>query len=77
MHTREPVSNARVLTDVLTNANLGCAAGQNGIPTAFIINGDGQVAWIGHPMGMDEPLAEIVDGTWDISVAATMHITLP
>jgi len=46
------------------------AAGQNGIPTAFIINGDGQVAWIGHPMGMDEPLAEIVNGTWDISAAA-------
>ena len=43
------------------------AAGQNGIPTAFIINENGKVAWIGHPMNMDEPLAEIVNGTWDLA----------
>lgn len=43
------------------------AAGQNGIPSAFIVNGDGKVAWIGHPMEMDGPLAKVVDGTWDIS----------
>ncbi len=46
------------------------AAGQNGIPTAFIINGDGQVAWIGHPMRIDEPLKEVVSGSWDIVAAA-------
>jgi thiol-disulfide isomerase/thioredoxin/uncharacterized protein (DUF736 family) len=45
------------------------AAGQNGIPTAFIIDANGKVAWIGHPMGMDEPLAEVVNGTWDMAVA--------
>ena len=28
---------------------------------------EGQVAWIGHPMRMDEPLAEIVNGTWDLA----------
>src|SRR5207244_3356455 len=26
------------------------AAGQGGIPIAFIVNGDGKIAWIGHPM---------------------------
>ena len=26
------------------------AAGQNGIPTAFVINKEGKIAWIGHPM---------------------------
>src|SRR5262249_46640344 len=26
------------------------AANQNGIPTAFIINGEGKVAWIGNPL---------------------------
>ncbi|MGY8756745.1 MAG: TlpA family protein disulfide reductase, partial [Phycisphaerales bacterium] len=31
------------------------AAGQNGIPTAFIVDGNGKVAWIGHPMSMDGP----------------------
>jgi thiol-disulfide isomerase/thioredoxin len=40
------------------------AAGQNGIPTAFIVK-DSKVQWIGHPMGMDEPLEKIVAGTWD------------
>ena len=40
------------------------AAAQNGIPTAFIVK-DGKVQWIGHPMGMDEPLKQIVDGTWN------------
>ncbi|MFO0492586.1 MAG: TlpA disulfide reductase family protein, partial [bacterium] len=36
------------------------AAGQNGIPHAFIVNQDGIIAWMGHPMGMDEPLSKIV-----------------
>ena len=40
------------------------AAGQNGIPTAFVVKG-GTVQWIGHPMGMDEPLEKIVAGEWD------------
>ncbi len=39
------------------------AAGQNGIPTAFIVKDD-TVQWIGHPMTMDEPLAKVVAGTW-------------
>ena len=46
------------------------AAGQNGIPTAFVVNGDGVVAWIGHPMSMDEPLEQIVAGDYDIEAAA-------
>ena len=41
------------------------AAGQNGIPTAFIVGKSGLIEWIGHPMTMDEPLAAIVDGSWD------------
>lgn len=49
------------------------AAGQNGIPTAFVVNGEGKVAWIGHPMQMDEPLADIVSGKWDLAAAAKKH----
>jgi thiol-disulfide isomerase/thioredoxin len=41
------------------------AAGENGIPTAFIVGKTGAVEWIGHPMEMDEPLEKIVAGTWD------------
>src|SRR5687768_5544401 len=32
-------------------------AKQGGIPTAFVVDGTGTIAWIGHPMKMDEPLA--------------------
>lgn len=46
------------------------AAGQNGIPTAFIVGKDGKIAWIGHPMAMAEPLAKITAGTWDTAAAA-------
>ena len=46
------------------------ASGQRGIPRAFIIDATGKVAWIGHPMGMDGPLEEVVNGTWDIAAAA-------
>lgn len=46
------------------------AAEQNGIPAAFIVNKDSKIAWIGHPMKMEAPLAKIVAGTWDIKVEA-------
>jgi len=49
------------------------AAGQNGIPTAFIINKEGKIAWIGHPMSMDEPLEKITSGSWDLKVAREEH----
>ena len=39
------------------------AAEENGIPTAFVIQ-DNKIAWIGHPMSMDKPLAQIVAGDW-------------
>lgn len=41
------------------------AAGQNGIPTSFIVGKTGLIEWIGHPMSMDEPLSEVVAGKWD------------
>lgn len=45
------------------------AFGQGGIPTAFIVNREGRIAWVGHPMNMDGPLAAIVEGTHDIERA--------
>lgn len=44
------------------------AAKQNGIPSAFIIK-DKQIMWVGHPMEMDEPLAQIKAGKWDVQAA--------
>jgi|SRR5580765_677460 len=34
------------------------AAGQNGIPTAFLIDTSGKIAWIGHPMRLEEKTIE-------------------
>jgi thiol-disulfide isomerase/thioredoxin len=42
------------------------AAGRRGIPSAFIVDREGRIAWQGHPMQMDEPLEKIVAGEWDI-----------
>jgi thiol-disulfide isomerase/thioredoxin len=41
-------------------------AGIQAIPSTFIINGDGRIAWIGHPLDMDEPLSQIVSGDYKI-----------
>lgn len=49
------------------------AAGQNGIPCAFIVNQDGKVAWIGHPMQMEKPLEEITAGTYDLKAAVAAY----
>jgi len=46
------------------------ASGSRGIPTAFVVDKSGKLAWIGHPMRMDGPLAEIVEGTFDVELAA-------
>ncbi|MCA8961745.1 MAG: redoxin family protein [Planctomycetes bacterium] len=49
------------------------AAGRNGIPTVFIVDRKGNVAWIGHPMnGMDDALSSILDGTWTYDRARTL-----
>jgi len=45
------------------------AAGQNGIPAAFLVH-QGQIVWIGHPMsGLKETLQQVADGTFDIQKA--------
>ncbi len=49
------------------------AAGQTGIPTAFIVDGSGRIAWIGHPMGIDKPLADVVAGKWDLAAASKKY----
>jgi thiol-disulfide isomerase/thioredoxin len=49
------------------------AAGCNGIPTAFLIDPKGLVAWIGHPMVLEEHeemIDQILAGTFDLQKAA-------
>lgn len=47
------------------------AAGENGIPSAFVIDKNGKVAWIGHPMAdLDEVLAKVVAGKFNVAAYA-------
>ena len=51
--------------DQSVNKDYMKAAGQNGIPTAFIVGKTGEIEWIGHPMRIDEPVAKVIAGEWD------------
>ncbi len=64
--------NYRVALDELRGAEKGqmadawmAAARQDGIPTAFVVDKEGKIAWIGHPMELDDVLAKIVAGKFD------------
>lgn len=57
-----------------TNKDYMQAAGQNGIPCAFIVGRDGFVEWIGHPARIDDPLQQVVDGVWDRDVEAKRFV---
>jgi thiol-disulfide isomerase/thioredoxin len=47
------------------------AAGQHGIPTAFLVDKQGRIAWIGHPMEIKETVIEqVLAGTFDLKKAA-------
>lgn len=50
------------------------AARQNGIPTAFIVDNHGKIAWIGHPMAMQESvLDDVLADKFDIEKAAKSY----
>lgn len=51
--------------DEKTNQNYMAAAGEDGIPTAFIVGRDGVVEWIGSPFNMDGVLAAVVENRYD------------
>src|SRR5262245_42961209 len=47
------------------------AAGQNGIPSAFLVDTKGTIAWIGHPMNLKDSLVEeVLAGKFDVKKAA-------
>lgn len=50
------------------------ASGEGGIPTAFVINKAGLIAWIGHPEdGLDDVLSELVGDTFNIEASKKLH----
>jgi thiol-disulfide isomerase/thioredoxin len=51
------------------------AAGQNGIPTAFLVDKQGKIAWIGHPMSLQEAtIQEVLDGKFDLAKAKAEYL---
>ena len=50
-------------TDVMDKAWFE-ASGQQGIPCSFVVDKAGKIAFIGHPMELDEVLPMVLDGTW-------------
>jgi thiol-disulfide isomerase/thioredoxin len=54
-----------------TNKAYMDASGQEGIPTSFVVDQQGRVAWIGHPMdGLDKVVEQVIAGTYDVKKAA-------
>jgi thiol-disulfide isomerase/thioredoxin len=51
--------------DRATNEAYMKASGQQGIPCSFLVDQNGTIAYIGHPMWLDIPLEQVVKGTWD------------
>ena len=50
------------------------AAGQRGIPSAFLVDTKGVIAWIGHPMKLKEQvIEEVLAGTFDVRKAAEAY----
>jgi thiol-disulfide isomerase/thioredoxin len=54
-----------------------CASGWNwdGIPVSFIVDARDRIAWVGHPREMEEPLAAIVEGRWDLAAFQKAYAT--
>jgi tetratricopeptide (TPR) repeat protein len=58
----------------LTIVSVSAADGRgNGIPCSFLVDGNGRIAYIGHPMGIDATLESVVAGKHDIEALAAAH----
>ena len=53
-----------------TSKDYMAAYQQNGIPTAFVVDQQGRIAWVGHPWaGLDTAIEQIVSGKYDLAMA--------
>ncbi len=60
-------------TDRTTSDAWMTAAGRQGIPCSFVVDKQGKIAFIGHPMELDTPLAQLVADKYDIESAAKAY----
>lgn len=59
--------------DQTTKEAYFAAAGQGGIPCAFLVDQNGKIAYIGHPMAMDKVLDDVVNKKHDIAALAESY----
>jgi thiol-disulfide isomerase/thioredoxin len=52
------------------------AAGQNGIPCSFLVDRQGKIAWIGHPMQMNRALDALANNHFDPAEEAKFQAKL-
>ncbi len=45
------------------------ASGEEGIPTSFVVNAEGRIAWIGQIKELDDVLLQVVNNTWNVKEA--------
>ena len=43
------------------------ATGIKGIPRTFVVDGNGKLAWIGHPSKLDKVLPKLINNEWDVA----------
>lgn len=43
----------------------------SGVPQVYVVNREGRIAWIGHPLSLDTVLGKVIKGTWDEASAAS------
>lgn len=44
-------------------------ASEGGIPCSFLVDGEGRIAWIGHPARMEAVIEQVLAGTYDLAKA--------
>lgn len=49
-------------------------AGESSLPTTFIVDGSGKIAWIGDTLSVDKVLEQVVAGSWDLETARAEHL---
>ena len=54
--------------------NWQLASQSRGIPNAIVVDQEGNIAWIGHPLLLDKPLEAIVQKTWNLQQARENHL---
>jgi thiol-disulfide isomerase/thioredoxin len=68
-HGASMPARAAIDTDGVAVEEFLVATRELAVPRTFVIDGAGRLAWYGHPIDVEAPLAAIVAGTWDLETA--------